>query len=186
MAVEIGGAIRRVRIRLRKGQREFAEMLGSQSNSISRYEGNRVQPSLPVLWKLYHLAEPDEKPLFEDAIRMRIGTDLAGSEASIDMPMAQLRDLVTFQERLESLGAWNPNRRKDFNEFLAAVLDLLMGANNIDRSIPELLRLWRDSKQDNEAAERFRQAAAFLKVSLTTPGAPPEAASARNSQASRS
>jgi hypothetical protein len=144
-------------------------MLGSQRNSISRYEADLVQPSLPVLWKLYHMAEKDEKETFETAIREQIGTDLVGTPARITMPMAHIRDLVVFQDRLAALDAWNPGKRRDFHAFLGAVLDVVTTARSIDSSIPELLRLWRDCAQNRDASAAFRRAVEYLRVSLVLP-----------------
>jgi transcriptional regulator with XRE-family HTH domain len=169
MSVKVGAAIRRMRGRLRKSQLEFAEVLGSQRSSISRYEINLVQPSLPILWKLYNMAEKDEKETFEVAMREQIGTDLAGTEARIDAPMADLRRFAIFENRLEALYSWNRDKRRDFQKFLGAVLDLLTTARSIDSSIPEILRLWRNCAQNRGAAIEFRQAAAYLSVRLALP-----------------
>jgi hypothetical protein len=145
-------------------------MLGSQRNSISRYEADRVQPSLSILWKLYHLAEKDEKDQFMNAIRSRIGVDLTGRDVMADIPLADVRQFVDFEERIAALNAWNPNHRHDFHDFLTVVLDLVTTARTIDASVSDILRIWHHSPQDRNAGLVFREAAAFLRVSLSSSG----------------
>jgi transcriptional regulator with XRE-family HTH domain len=66
----IGAAVKGIRERLGKTQREFAVMLGCRANTISRWERGSMKPAGLALIELIDLAEGQEKE--------RLARDLAG------------------------------------------------------------------------------------------------------------
>jgi transcriptional regulator with XRE-family HTH domain len=158
---------------MRKTQQEFSVMIGSQRNSVSRYESGTVEPSAPVLWRLYHLSERDEKDIFESALKLRLGADLTGHEVALDAPLKELGDFVEFGAKLDSIYSLNTGKRKDFRNFIGAVVELLMTSKTIDYSLIDILRLWRDhGGHGSNAVLRFREAAAYLRVGLMVEAKP--------------
>jgi len=164
VTLTLGERIARIRKRLRKSQSEFADIIGSQQNSISRYETDRVVPGVDVLWRLHGLAEHDEKETFAAEIRLRIGTAILGQEATVEGSMEELRPILGSLITAEQLKGLNPTNRPDIQGLLAVLVDLLELDKPLDNSVLEILRLWQ--KYGPKRVHKFREAAAFLRGAL--------------------
>jgi transcriptional regulator with XRE-family HTH domain len=151
---------------MRKTQKGFAVLIGAQRVSVSRYESGSVEPGAPVLWKLYHLAEKDEKEAIEQALKFRLGADLTGQNVLVDATLGDLEQMVNFEGRLDAIHSFNPNKRKDFARFISEVSTLLETCESIDSSLIEIVKLWRNHSVDPHARDLFRQAASYLRVGL--------------------
>ena len=159
----LGEEIRRIRTRLRKSQEEFADLLGSQRNSISRYEANKVEPGLSILWRLHGIAEPDEKETFAAEIRKQVGTAILGREATVEATIDELRPIIQEMVQAEQLRSLNPGKREDVAGLLWATFQLATSEDRIDESLIEILRLWVSHRKSKGAKKVFREAAALLR-----------------------
>jgi transcriptional regulator with XRE-family HTH domain len=165
MNVSLGERIRRVRTRLRKNQKEFAEILGSQQTSVSRYEKDKVQPGLGMLRKLHGLAEPDEKEAFAAEIRRQIGTAILGRDATVEGSMEELRPIIMGMAEIQELDALVASGRRDKAGLLFAAQQLSED-KHIDPSLIEILALWVEHRKKKGAAGILRATAAFLRERL--------------------
>jgi transcriptional regulator with XRE-family HTH domain len=166
---EIGQIVKRIRLRMRKTQKDFSVLIGSQRVSVSRYEAGSVEPSAPVLWRLYYLAEKDEKEAIEQALKLRLGADLTGHNIIVDATLSDLEQMVNFEGRLDAIHSFNPNKRKDFTRFISEVSMLLETCESIDPSLTEIITLWRNHSGDRSSRTLFRQAADYLRIALHHP-----------------
>jgi transcriptional regulator with XRE-family HTH domain len=165
MPVGLGEKIRCIRTRLRKSQGEFAEILGSQQNSVSRYEKDKVEPGLGVLWKLHGLAERDEKEAFVIEIRRQIGIALLGQEATVEVSTEDLSRILTVMAELQEWQSLIAAGRGDRAALLWATQQLKED-KHIDKSLIEILTLWVERRQQKGAASILRATAAFLRERL--------------------
>ena len=159
MTFTLGERIRRVRTRLRKNQSEFAQILGSQQTSVSRYEKDKVQPGLSILYKLHALAERDEKEAFAAEIRRQIGTRILGRDATAEGSIEELRPMI------EGIA--------EIQEFEGEGMRLLWATHElsegqlIDESLIAVLRLWVKYQKQKGVESVFQATAEFLRESLT-------------------
>jgi transcriptional regulator with XRE-family HTH domain len=167
LTISLGERIRLLRTRLRKNQSEFAQILGSQQTSVSRYEKDKVQPGLAVLHKLHGLAEPDEKEAFAEEIRRQIGATFLGPEQrSIKELRPMIKEMGEIQELAAELNAMVPVGRTDPSVILASARQLAED-QHIDESLSEILRLCVEHRKQESAKKVFQSTLAFLRDSLT-------------------
>jgi transcriptional regulator with XRE-family HTH domain len=76
----LGSTIRKIRHRQRLNMTEFAELIGADQSTISRYESGQVLPSKTVLILLFLLAEEEERAVIADATG---GVDLSALKARL-------------------------------------------------------------------------------------------------------
>ena len=161
MALTIGQAIRSIRTRLQMTQTEFADMLGSQRNSIRRYEAGLVKPGFGVLGRLLNIAaveETEEKQAIVREWNVRVG-----SPQSVAPDVADTVDPLT--------GAF---QIADGEEFFARVTQTVNAAAwrtlatlaAADDSLREIFGLWSRNKNDDRAVRIFREVAALLRDRL--------------------
>ena len=170
----LGEKIWRVRTRLRKTQREFAEILGSQQNSVSRYEKDKVVPGIAVLSILHNLADVEDKPAFADEIRRQVGAGIINT-LGIESPELQgvavkgsIEELRPMIEGMSEMQKWNAMAaagRKDKAALLWAT-STLAEDQRIDDSLIEILMLCVQHRKQKGAVDAFRQAADFLRAKL--------------------
>src|ERR1035441_929651 len=170
----LGEKIWRVRTRLRKTQREFAEILGSQQNSVSRYEKDKVVPGIAVLSILHNLADVEDKPAFADEIRRQVGAGIINT-LGIESPELQgvavkgsieeLRPMIEGMSEMEKWNAMAAAGRKDKAALLWAT-STLAEDQRIDDSLIEILMLCVQHRKQKGAVDAFRQAADFLRAKL--------------------
>jgi transcriptional regulator with XRE-family HTH domain len=115
-------------MRLKQTMTEFAESLGTDQSTISRYESGQVVPSKTVLILLFLLASGEER----DAILEALG-DV--SEASL---LSRYRGA---EEALKRLPKHTDTSRVEFAEQSAA---LVSSKDPIDPTLVQLLRLFRN------------------------------------------
>jgi transcriptional regulator with XRE-family HTH domain len=162
----LGERIRRIRTRHRKSQEEFADILGSQRNSISRYEKDKVEPGLAILSKLHALAEQDEKEAFAAEIRRQIGTRILGSDATVQASIEELRPMIEGMAEIQKLDALVEAGRKDAAGVLWAAQQLAED-RHIDKALTEILRLWVKHRKQKGAESVFQATAEYLRERLT-------------------
>lgn len=85
----------------RRGQKEFAELLGVKQSSVSRYESGKCSPPIRVVehcMRLVHVVDRDESPSAEQ-LADRIRTALAGPDmAQVRSALSLLVDACVFGE----------------------------------------------------------------------------------------
>lgn len=123
---ELAASIKRVRTRLGETMAEFAETLGTQQSTISRYESGQVAPSGSTLILLYLLAVEEERSVFAEALGVEDATKLERKYGAVKK---QLDDLK--RSRTASRPA------VEFAELAAVIAD----SGDVDESAVELLRL---------------------------------------------
>jgi len=161
----LGDRIRLVRTRLRKNQSEFAQILGSQRTSVSRYEKNKVVPGIGILRGLRNLAEPEEEEAFEHEIIRQIGMAILGREATVSGTMDELEPMVTGVAEMQEWDSLIASGRKD-QANLRWAASVLGGDERIDESLLEILNLWVHYRKRRGAHSVLRLAAAFLRERL--------------------
>lgn len=106
---------------------EFAELLGTEQSTISRYESGQFPPSRTVLTLLYLLASKDERP----AILKEMG-DVSDA-------------LKQFQNAGESLKLLEkPDKHR--KEFMEASRDLLASKEPLEPALIEIVKLSSNKK----------------------------------------
>ena len=161
MALTIGQAIRNIRTRLDMTQGDFAEMLGSQRNSIRRYEAGLVKPGFGVLGRLLNIAAPEEKEEKEAIVQewnVRVGspqTHVPDAADAVDpfTGALQIADGEEFFARLN----------QTVNALAWRTLSTLAAA---DDSLREIFGLWSQNKNDERAVRIFREVATLLRDRL--------------------
>ncbi len=143
----MGEIIRRVRTRLNKSQDEFAEMLRSQRNSVSRYETGRTKPGVVALWRLHNLAEPDEKKAIALEIRRRVGRPAVLQEdgtidksGSIEALRPVIMELEKLARRDSELSGDALSERKRYHALLDRIFD--KGDANMINSLTRRLEVF--------------------------------------------
>ena len=165
MTVSLGEKIRRMRTRLRKNQSEFAQILGSQQTSISRYEMDKVEPGLDVLSKLHGLAEKDEKEAFAAEIRKQIGTRILGRDATVVGTIEELRPMIDGIVEIQELDAMVKAGKRSAAGLLWAARQLAEDPH-IDESLNEILRLAVEYRKHKGAEKIFQATATFFRNAL--------------------
>jgi transcriptional regulator with XRE-family HTH domain len=174
VTISLGERIRRVRAHLRKDQAEFAEILGSQQTSVSRYERNKVVPGIAILSKLHDLAPPEDKPAFADELRKQIGTGIIetlGIESAelqgvtVKESIEELRPMIAGMAEIQEWNAMIASGRKDKAGLLWAT-STLAEDHQIDESLIEILILCVQYRKQEGVESVFRAAAAFLRERL--------------------
>ena len=64
----LGSTIRAIRQRLKRSGTGFADLIGTDQSTVSRYEANQVVPSRTVLILLLLLASEEERPAIREAM----------------------------------------------------------------------------------------------------------------------
>lgn len=163
MALTVGQAIRNIRTRLQMTQAEFAEMLGSQRNSIRRYEADLVKPGFGILGRLLNIAVGEEKEEKEAIVRewnARLGSTqahISDATDTVDLP-TQVGQLPDDQEFFAQI-------RQTVN---AAAWRTFITLAFADDSLREIFSLWSRHKHDERACRIFREVAAGLRDRLAS------------------
>jgi len=131
--------IREIRKRLKLSMTEFAELIGTEQSTISRYEAGQIEPSRTVWILLFLLASGGER----EAILEAMGE---GSESSL---------ASRYQNAEESLKLLK-SKKTDVNriEFAEASTALLASKESIDPVLVQVLKLY--------PSKKFRQALAAM------------------------
>jgi transcriptional regulator with XRE-family HTH domain len=163
VALTVGQAIKNIRTRLRMTQAEFAEMLGSQRNSIRRYEAGLIRPGFGMLGKLFGIALAEEKAEKEAIVQewnAKVGSPqihVPGTPGTAHLP--------TKAEQIWDDREFFIHLREVFN---AAAWRTLTTLTTADDSLREIFDLWSRNKHDERAIRMFREAAASLRDRLAT------------------
>jgi transcriptional regulator with XRE-family HTH domain len=171
----LGERIWRLRTTLRKTQGEFALILGSQQNSVSRYEKDKVVPGIAVLSKLHDLADAEDKQAFADEIRKQVGSTIIESIGLPEDPALQgvaargsikeLRPIIAGMAEIQKQNSLITAGRKDKAGLLWAA-STLADDQRIDDSLIEILMLCVHCRKQKGAATIFRKTAAFLRARI--------------------
>ncbi len=118
---------------------EFAELIGIDQSTISRYEGGQIEPSRTVWILLFLLASSGER----EAILEAMGE---GSEASLASRYRNAEESLKLLKR----------EKTDVNriEFAEASTALLASKESIDPALVQMLKLY--------PSKKFRQALAAM------------------------
>jgi transcriptional regulator with XRE-family HTH domain len=170
---DLASVIRQIRRRLGLTTRQFAQRLGVRHTAISRWERGQMQPGFLALKEILKVAEGTEKnPVLERLIRLLKRSGLAGDSALIQLGRAgilvDLRPLdrrLVWEERPPGVSPAGPN----LAEFFGIATAIIHRAEEVDRSLVDILRFWRDHNTTDDAVRGyFADAAKFLAVSLAT------------------
>lgn len=138
---DLPNTIRTIRQRLGQTMSDFAESLGTDQSTVSRYEAGQVTPSRTVLILMFLLAsEPDR-----DVIRAAMGEV---SEAAL---LARYRDA---EQAIRGLSKRSDSTRVAFAEESAAILH---AKDPIDPTLIELLRLFRTHARNRKLRSAVAQ-----------------------------
>lgn len=174
MDLTLGDRIRLLRTRLRKSQAEFAEILGSQQTSVSRYEQNKVMPGISFLWKLRNLADPDEREGFEAEIKKQAGAAILSMVGVGDqlgeVPVGGTMDdigpaLTEFAEMQELKDLIAAGRGAQAS--LIFVVRELSRDKHPEPALLEILVLWVQYRKQKGASKILYDTAALLRERLT-------------------
>lgn len=181
----IAEAVKGLRKRLGKSQRQFAELLCCQRNTVSRYELGTFPPGPHVLIQLLGMAETagagaaGEFEAIQRELRAYYDRNLIGGGRTAEETIALMR-LVSGaefreQQKAGSMLAELPEHKiKDlgFRQFIPAVAHVVEACNTVDQSVAEILHLWAAHWHESTAAQQFRNALEFLRFELFGKGAP--------------
>jgi len=169
--VTIAESVRNIRKRLSKNQMQFAEMLGCQRNTVSRYELGQLVPGPRVLAQLLDLAVGHERKIIEAELRGQFkrgslsssSSALLGSNGSFELVLQLMRNGMD-----KIAGAVPPEKLADhgFRQFVAAVGEVVAACDTVDPSVTEMLLLWVRLGQTERAASHFRDALGYLRARL--------------------
>jgi transcriptional regulator with XRE-family HTH domain len=143
----LGQTIKTIRSRLRQTMAEFAETLGTQQSTISRYEAGQLLPNKSVLILLYLLAEDDERSTISEALGIN---DPKILEEKFSNAKAQLEVLKHTQQTTAQRSGSTDEVGANFANEAAAIIS----AGAIDPVLVELLILLRA----HSASKPLRQA----------------------------
>lgn len=152
-------------------QARLAYLLRVRQSTVSQYETGRIEPSVPVLARIYEVANESERRV--------IAAEVAGDVFSTEEVRQLLRELRDTDALLTSI--YEENLPPEFSKFAIAVSSVLHRCSSIDGSITEMLELWVKHHGSNSAIGYFRDATAFLRVQLAKfessepPASPPPA-----------
>jgi len=177
--VTIAEAVRSLRKRLGKSQMEFAELLGCQRNTVSRYEIGAFLPSPFVLVHLLGMAETAgteaaaESETITRELKAYCTHNLVGGGRTVEETIAMMRLVTgaTFREiqRSHSLLAGLPEQKiKDygFRQFAPAVAHVVEACGTVDQSVADILHLWAAHWHESATVQHFRAALEFLRFQL--------------------
>lgn len=169
----IAQAVRGLRKKLQKNQIEFAEMLGCQQNTVSRYEVGKLTPGPLVLIKLAQIASQhgagEEKVPVDNLLRQQFETGIFSGGASAEEAIARLSphvDRMLLTNAIMDL--LPPDKRKDFGfrQFVPAVANIFYDCGVVAVSVSEILALWPAHWNNPIAEAAFRDALGFLRGRL--------------------
>lgn len=139
--------IRTIRQRLDQTMNEFAESLGTDQSTISRYESGRVVPSRTVLILLFLLASSHER----DVIREAMGEFSEG---------ALLARYKGAEELLKRLPKGSDTSRAEFAEASAA---LISSKEPIESALVEVLQLFGRHGRNQKLRQAVAQMLPYFK-----------------------
>lgn len=121
---------------------EFAETLGTQQSTISRYEGGKLVPSKSILILLYLLAVDDERPEIADALGIPTASKLEKTFLSAHQQLDALKSLSVDLARSDE----GQTLKAKFAEDAVAVVN----AGELDPVLVELMELLRSHPQNHD------------------------------------
>jgi len=136
---------------------EFAETIGTQQSTISRYEAGQLVPSRSMLILLLLLANEDEKSAVAEALGVEDADRIANRYAGARRALFDLRA----QSKKAKPGA---DTLSGFVEEAAAIAST---GEPVDRSIVELLRLWREQKNKRQLRNAVAQMLPYFQFVAT-------------------
>ncbi|HEY9142110.1 MAG TPA: helix-turn-helix transcriptional regulator [Bryobacteraceae bacterium] len=174
----IGEAVRSLRKRSGKNQKEFASVLGCQPNTVSRYELGIFPPGPLVLINLLHLAESAsfdatvEKGVINGELKALYDRGLIGGGRSADETIALMSSVSAAMLRQGVIGhqlmdILPEKKRREFGpQFMPAVAHVIEACDTVDQSVADILQLWAAHSRNKEATQYFREALGFLRGQL--------------------
>jgi transcriptional regulator with XRE-family HTH domain len=177
--MNISEAVRSLRKRLGKNQKQFAAMLGCRPNTVSRYELGSFSPGALVLIGLLHLAESAkldaaaETGVIRRELRSLYDRGLIGGAPTADETIALMHStstavLTQAQMGHEIMDILPEEKRRDFGlrQFIHAVTAVLEACDTVDQSVSDILHLWAAHSRNEAAVQFFREALGFLRGQL--------------------
>jgi len=193
----IAQAIKRLRKSLGKNQIEFAEMLGCQQNTVSRYELGKLVPGPIILMRMAEaakdagMAEGEEASTIRLVLQQQFDSGLFGGRPTLEQMIESMRPLLSEMQLSDAILDTVPaEKRKNFGfrQFVPAVAHIIETCDTVDQSVSDILALWAAHAGREGTAGFFRDALGFLRARLWPAGprlqdpapspAPPDSASA--------
>ena len=169
---ELAQAIRQIRQRLAMTTTEFAEVLGINQATVSRYETGRMKPGYVHLGKLLKLAEGTEKNPIINRLHSLLGVTGGERVILVDLSRRDRLRKVAHQDLAEAMG---PKGLKELDRFLKLSFAIGKLRQEVDPALNRILELWITADTINPETRRaFEQAANFLGVALSGPGRAPD------------
>ena len=146
---------------------QFAEMIGCEQSTVSRYESGRLIPGRSVLILLLQLAEDAERTPILTALG--VSRSGAGGWREQDLVAA----LKTFEDYLETSArpGTPPGPRTAPHGALAAFAKaakrIVLEGADIEPALVSVLEHWLHHAHNPKACSYFRHAAAYLEVQLS-------------------
>jgi hypothetical protein len=140
---------------------EFADTLGTQQSTVSRYEADQLVPSRSILILLFLLAEGDDRRALSDALGLRDPKTLQAKFAAA-------------KEQLDSIKrARRPSKKQSgtsedaitFANEAAAIATL---GEPIDGALIEFLRLWRAHPESKQLQKALATMLPYFRFSATS------------------
>ena len=167
---DLATTIQRIRTRLGMTTGEFADVLGVNQSTVSRYESGERVPRHRVIVELLTVANIDER---QAMIGTLLGVGLIG--ASPGLAPTEIADaMVSMRGKTRAADALmdvlvEQNKQGDpgFRAFVVGVADVMDGCDTVPGSISSILQLWAAHHALNpNAPAYFRDALGYLKARL--------------------
>ena len=156
-------AVKAIRVRLGQTLRQFADALGVNVGTVSRYESGQRKPGLLLLYKILKIANGVERnPIIRELEDVFVVDNLTAEEA-IRMVEREAPAALIDDDRLP------PSNRPNLDRFSYFAGAISAEQFEVDSALADLLQAWYDSDvNDPSVRQAFADAATFLRVKLAT------------------
>lgn len=161
---KLGDLLRGIREELGVNQAEMAALLGVDQTAVSKYEGNRILPSVEILLRLHgEVKSLEAQAKVKEALMERVHTfskeDMGLLVQQLDQSQ-EVSDWVLMTKVLSRVVALRTRHWK----FLKEVKELLKSHSVIDPVLCRLVALYRERGDSPAMRASFRKALNFLEV----------------------
>jgi len=157
----LASTVRTIRQRMKQTMAEFAEMIGTEQSTISRYEAGQIVPSKTVLILLFLLATDSEKKTILEALGI-------GDEQQIE---AQFRGA---EEELKKVSELRRRHGRDptLIQFAEEAAKIVSTGAPVEKALVQILKLWRLHRDNKELLQSLEQMLPYFRFVAVQGGKP--------------
>jgi transcriptional regulator with XRE-family HTH domain len=157
----LASTVRAIRQRLKQTMAEFAEMIGTEQSTISRYEAGQIVPSKTVLILLLLLATDSEKRPILEALGIV-------DEQQIE---AQFRGA---EEALKKVSELRRRHGRDptLVQFAGEAAQIVSAGAPVGKALVQIMKLWRLQRDSQELQQSLEQMLPYFRFVAGQHGKP--------------